>query len=154
MFKRKGGGAKGLLNNVKKMHFSLMTASLIGHHLSDMMCFCLYQKCKKFAILDFICTKLPLAETRDPKWRSWWVPDVSVHLFTSGLYLARWIKVTETTEIMPDLMSLIYEVVELVVQLTANTGWAAACCWLLHRRALSHQSRLQLVRAWNVAITQ
>ena len=37
----------------------------------------------------FKLTKLPLAETRDPKWRSWWVPDVSVHLFTSGLYLGR-----------------------------------------------------------------
>ena len=64
-------------------------------------------------ICHFKLTKLPLAETRDPKWRSWWVPDVSVHLFTSGLYLARWIKVTETTEIMPDLMILI---------------WSWACC--------------------------
>ena len=75
---------------------------IICHHSSDMMCFYLYKKCKKCDISDF--TKLPLAETRDPKWRSWWVPDVSVHLFTSGLYLARWRKVTETTEIMPDLM--------------------------------------------------
>ena len=38
MFKQKGGGVKGLLNNVKKkLHFSLGMASLIGiHQLSEL----------------------------------------------------------------------------------------------------------------------
>ena len=41
MFKRKGGGAKDLLNNVKKkLHFSYGTASLIMHFL-------LYGHCKQ-----------------------------------------------------------------------------------------------------------
>ena len=35
----------------------------------------------------FCLTKLPLAETTDPKWRSLWVPEVSVQVLMSGLYL-------------------------------------------------------------------
>ena len=34
MFKRKGGGVKGFLNNVKKLHFSCMKASLIFKYLT------------------------------------------------------------------------------------------------------------------------